>query len=162
MWSSQQPNINIPTGDGMWLSWLEHQTVTLLMQVWFPGVAREFLPRVNFQCKPSFGVCTFPCAIACINTCAHNKDPVIHVRVRWIIAIQTYPACAIGDKNDQLDDCGCSTERKNKENSRNISPHIYSHKHWWKANARTIHIQVQNYKNLVGYVSLMCAATKQP
>ena len=25
-----------------------------------------------------------PCAIACINICVHGKDPVVHVRVRWI------------------------------------------------------------------------------
>ena len=24
------------------------------------------------------------CAVACYNTCAHVKDPVVHVRVRWI------------------------------------------------------------------------------
>ena len=26
-----------------------------------------------------------PCAIACINVCAHVKDPVVHVRFRWIL-----------------------------------------------------------------------------
>ena len=25
-----------------------------------------------------------PCAIACINICVHVKDPVLHVRVRWM------------------------------------------------------------------------------
>ena len=30
---------------------VEHQTVTPLMQVRFPGVARDFSPRDNFQCR---------------------------------------------------------------------------------------------------------------
>ena len=33
----------------------------------------------------------------------------VGVRGRWIMATQTYPACTISDKNNQLDDCGCST-----------------------------------------------------
>ena len=70
-------------------SLVEHQTITPLTQVRFPGAARDFLPRVNFQCRISFGVRTPTCAIACINICAHVKDPVVHVRVRWIMAAQT-------------------------------------------------------------------------
>ena len=89
--------------------WLEHRTVTPLTQVRFPGAARDFLPRVNFQCRLSFGVRTPPCAIACINICAHVKDPVVHVRVQWIMTTQTHPACTISDKNNQLDDCGRSS-----------------------------------------------------
>ena len=47
-------------------------------------------PRVNFQCRFSYGVRTPPhpfpvCAIACINIYEHVKDPVGHVRVRWIM-----------------------------------------------------------------------------
>ena len=71
-------------------SLVEHQTITPLTQVRFPGAARDFLPRVNFHCRLSFGVRTPLCAIACIiNICAHVKDPVVHVRVRWIMAAQT-------------------------------------------------------------------------
>ena len=66
-------------------------------------------PRVNFQCRLSFGVRTSPCAIACINICAHYKDPVVHVSVWWDMATQTNPARAISDKNNQLDDCGRSS-----------------------------------------------------
>ena len=94
----------------MWLSWLEHRTVTPLTQVRFPGAAREFLPRVHFHCRLPFGVRTPPCAIACNNICEHDKDPVVHVRVRRIMATQTYPARTLSDKNNQLD-CGRSTER---------------------------------------------------
>ena len=38
------------------MGWLEHRTVTLLTQVRFPGAARDFLQRVIFQCRLSFGV----------------------------------------------------------------------------------------------------------
>ena len=61
-----------------------------LTQVRFPRAARNFLPKVNFQCWLSFSVRTPPCAFTCINICVHDKDPVLHVWVRWIIA--TYPA----------------------------------------------------------------------
>ena len=65
---------------------VEHWTGMLLRLVRFPGAARDFCPRVNFQCRVSYGVRTPPCVIACILICAHVKDPVVHVRVRWIMA----------------------------------------------------------------------------
>ena len=71
-----------------------------------PYEARDFLLRVNFQCRLSFGVRTPPCSIACSNICAHDKDPVVHVRVRRFMATETYPACTVIDKNNQLDNCG--------------------------------------------------------
>ena len=67
-------------------------------QVRFPGAAKDFLPRVNFQFRLSFGVRTPVCAIACINICAHVKDPVVHGKVRRIMAKQTYPARTIATK----------------------------------------------------------------
>ena len=68
----------------------EHRTDTPLMQVRFLSVARDFSPRVSFQWRLSYGVSTPPtptpqCAIACIYICALVKDPVVHVRVWWII-----------------------------------------------------------------------------
>ena len=45
-----------------------------LMQVRFSGAARDFSPRVNFQCRLCYGVRTPLCAIACVNTCVHVKD----------------------------------------------------------------------------------------
>ena len=33
-----------------------------------------------------------PCAVACISICAHVKDPVVRVRVRWIVATQNIPS----------------------------------------------------------------------
>ena len=44
---------------------------------------KGFSPRINSQCRLSYGVRTTSCAIACIDICAHVKDPVVHVRVRW-------------------------------------------------------------------------------
>ena len=67
-----------------------------LGQVRFPGAAKEFSPEVNFQCRLSYGVRTPPCAIACINVCAHVKDPVVNVRVRWILETLKHAACNVG------------------------------------------------------------------
>ena len=41
---------------------LERRTGTPLRQVRFPGAARDFSPRVNSQCRLSYGVCTPPSA----------------------------------------------------------------------------------------------------
>ena len=57
---------------------------------------RFFSPRVNFQCGLSYGVRTSPCAIAYINICLHVKDPVVHIRVRWIMETLKHSACTVG------------------------------------------------------------------
>ena len=75
---------------------VERRTGMPLGRVRFPGAAREFSPRVNFQCRLSYSVCTLLCAIACINICAHIKDPVVHVRVWWIMETLKHPACTVG------------------------------------------------------------------
>ena len=36
-----------------------------------------------------------PCAIACIYICAYVKDPVVHVRVQWIMETLKHPACTV-------------------------------------------------------------------
>ena len=72
-----------------------HRTGTLPMQARFPGAARDFSPRVNFQCRLSYGVRTPPCSIACIYICAHVKDPVVHVRVLCIIETLKHGACTV-------------------------------------------------------------------
>ena len=65
----------------------------------FPGAARDFSPRVNFQCRLSYSVRTPPCVrtpyVACILICAHVKDPVVLVRVRWIMETLKHPACTL-------------------------------------------------------------------
>ena len=58
---------------------------TPLRLVQFLGAVRDFSSRVNFQCRISYGVHTAPCAVACINICAHIKGPVVCVRVQWIM-----------------------------------------------------------------------------
>ena len=65
---------------------------TPLTHVRFPGTARDCSPRENFQCRLSYGVRTPPCTIACICICAHVKDPVVHVRVRWIMETLKIPS----------------------------------------------------------------------
>ena len=84
-----------PRGGGV-AQLVERRTGTPLMQVRFPGVARDFSPRVNFQCRLSFGVRTPPRAIACIYICAHVKDPVVHVRLWSIMETLKQPACTVG------------------------------------------------------------------
>ena len=36
------------------------------------------------------------CAIGCTYICVHVKDPVVRVRVRWIMKTLTHPACTVG------------------------------------------------------------------
>ena len=81
--------------DGDVAQLVEHRTGTPPTQVRFPGAAREFSPKVNFQCRLSYGVRTPPCAIACIYIRAHVKDPIVHVRVRWIMETLKHPACTV-------------------------------------------------------------------
>ena len=61
-----------------------------------PRCGKGFSPRVNFQCS-LFYVCPYPlCAVACINICAHVKDPVVCIRLRRIMETQKHQACTIG------------------------------------------------------------------
>ena len=82
---------------------VQRRTGTPLAQVRLPGAAGDFSPRVNFQCRLSYGVRTPPCASACIDICAHVKDPVVHVRVRWIMETVKHPACTVGWQRDPRD-----------------------------------------------------------
>ena len=76
---------------------IEDQTSTLIMQVQFPGAARDFSPGVNFQCRLSQGECTSPWAIiARIYISAFIKDPIVHVGVQWIMEMLKLPACTVG------------------------------------------------------------------
>ena len=74
---------------------VEQRTCISPTQVRFPGAAKDFSRRINFHCRLSYGIRTPLCAIACICICAHVKDPVAHVRGRWITERQ-HPACAGG------------------------------------------------------------------
>ena len=75
---------------------VEHQAGAPLRQVRVPGVARDFSPKANFQCRLSVSAHTLPCAITCINICAHVKDPAVHVRVQWLMETLKHPACTVG------------------------------------------------------------------
>ena len=74
---------------------VEHCIGTPLTQVQFPGVARDFSPRVNFQCRLSYSVLTPLCVITWFYICVHVKDPVVHVRIPWIMETLKHQACTI-------------------------------------------------------------------
>ena len=62
-----------------------------------PRCGKGFFPPESTFSADSLTVPVHPpCAIACINICAHFKDPVVHVRVRWIMEMLKHPACTIG------------------------------------------------------------------
>ena len=82
-----------PVSGGDLAQLVERRTGTPLSQVRFPGAAMDFSPRVNFQCRLSYGVRTPSSATACLSICTHVKDPVVHVRVRWIMETLKHPAC---------------------------------------------------------------------
>ena len=60
---------------------VERRTGSPLTQVRLPGAASDFSPS-QLSVQSLLSVSTSTCAIACINICAHIKDPVVHVRVR--------------------------------------------------------------------------------
>ena len=93
----QKQNRSLFNRVGMYVAQLvEGETSTLLRQVWFPGVARDFSVRVNFCCSLSYGVQTSLCVIAYIDIWPHVKDSVVHVRVWWIMETVKHPACTVG------------------------------------------------------------------
>ena len=81
---------------------VERRTGTPLSQVPCPGAAKDFSPRVNFQCGLSDGVRTPPCSIAGINICVHVKNPLVHVSVRWIMESLKHPECTVGWQRDSV------------------------------------------------------------
>ena len=85
--------------DGDVAQLVEHQTGMPPIQVRFPGVARDFSPRVSFQCRLSYGVRTPLCTTACINICARVKDPLVRVRVWWIIETLKHPTGTLWQKS---------------------------------------------------------------
>ena len=71
----------------------------LLTQVRLPSAGRDFLPELTFSADSLMCVSTPLCAVACINICAHFKDvkdPVVHVRVRWIMENTKTPSMHLG------------------------------------------------------------------
>ena len=77
---------------------VQYRTGTLPTQVRFPGADRQgiFLQKSTFSADSSTVSVHNPCAIACIYICVHVKDPVVHVRVRWIMDKLKHPACTVG------------------------------------------------------------------
>ena len=79
---------------GMWLSGYSIRLVRRRRRfdslVW-QGI---FLLELSFSANPLTVSVDLPCAIACINICAHVKVPVVHVRVWWIMETLTNLACS--------------------------------------------------------------------
>ena len=50
-----------------------------------PRCGKEFFSQSQRSVQTLLRCSYTPCAIACINICAHVKDPVVHTRVRWIM-----------------------------------------------------------------------------
>ena len=61
-----------------------------------PLCGKGFFSQSQLSVRLFYGVSTPPCAIACFYICAHVKDPVVHVRVRWIVETLKHPACTVG------------------------------------------------------------------
>ena len=100
---------------------VERRTVTQLTQVRFPGTWPDFLPTISFQCGLSCGVRTPSCAIACFIICAHVKDPIVHVRVRWIMTTHAHTQHVPSRQNNQLNDCCHSPERRRRSRRKALS-----------------------------------------
>ena len=85
-------------GEGDLAQLVKHRTGTPITQVPLPGTARDFfLPESTFSADSlSYCVRTPPCAAACIYSGALIKDPVVHVRVGWIMETLKHPACTLG------------------------------------------------------------------
>ena len=60
-----------------------------------PRCGKGFFSQSQLSGRLSYGVRTPPCAFACIYVCAHVKDPVVNIRVRWIMQTLRHPACTL-------------------------------------------------------------------
>ena len=57
-----------------------------------PRRGKGFFSQSQLSVQTLLRVRTTACAIACINICAHVKDPVVPVRVRWIMETLKTPS----------------------------------------------------------------------
>ena len=74
-----------------------HRTGTPMTQVRLPGEAREFSPRVNFQCRLSYGVPTAPSAVErscspCQSSVDYGNTKTLSVHRRLGSATLSQPA----------------------------------------------------------------------
>ena len=60
-----------------------------------PRCGKEFFSQSTFSADSLTCVRTPTCAITCTNICAHIKDPVVRVRVQWIMETLKHPACTV-------------------------------------------------------------------
>ena len=57
-----------------------------------PRCGKEFFSQSTFSANSLTCVRTPTCAITCTNICAHIKDPLVYVRVWWIMETLKHPA----------------------------------------------------------------------
>ena len=75
---------------------VEHWTGIPLTQIRLPAMAGDFLLESSLNADSLTSVSTPLCATTCLNLCAHMKDPVVHVRVWWIMETLKPTACTEG------------------------------------------------------------------
>ena len=62
-----------------------------------PWCSKGFFFQSQLSVQTLLRAChTQPCAITCIDICVHIKDPVVHVRVQWIMETLKHQACTVG------------------------------------------------------------------
>ena len=75
---------------------VEHRPGTSPRQVRFPGSARILFPQSQLSVQTLLRCPNTSRAQSFSNICAHVKDLVVHVRVRWIMETLEHPACTGG------------------------------------------------------------------
>ena len=66
----------------------ERRTGSPLREIRFSRFGKGFFSQTLLRCPDK----SSPCATTYINICAHVNDPVVHVRVRWIMEPLKHPA----------------------------------------------------------------------
>ena len=79
-----------------------------------PRCGKGFFSPSQLSVLTLHGVRTPPCAIACIYICAHVKDLVVYVRVRWIMETLKHPACTVEHSMGEIPMGQYSCKKKKK------------------------------------------------
>ena len=95
-----------------------------------PQCGKGFFSQGQLPVQTLLRVSVTPCAIACINICAHVKDPVAHVRVRWIMETLKHSACTEGWVARLC--CSCLSPGKSNLNS------TWGKSHWDKTGLKSL------------------------
>ena len=74
---------------------VERRTGRLSHRFDSPEWREIFLPESTFSADSLRCVCTPLCAISGTGICAHFKEPVVHISVRWIMETLKHPVCTV-------------------------------------------------------------------